>query len=308
MVVLSAAIVAGQIAAAPIIGFGFGVGYTLGARTGYEIVFELLKAGKKAEAEKLLFSVREFARDTGTSAATEFGLTRYFNDINTASQSIPIENAQQRGVQPGETDAAVQNQIITGVGTGVEQLLASITTAITNTNFSSAFPSSQFAGATTSGSTTVPLTAVGSQFTTTTTTLQEKIDQARKLGMPSVTIDGLTYNLNITTKSGISAVPPPKFPKGIGDQLVLQRTQSKLFGISEGYLTHSELTNLRKFEAKAQGHYAKIQLLNAEYGRANPRRKQRILAEKKVQVTLQKRALADSLAIRNRARKSSTPI
>ncbi len=118
MVVLSAAIVAAQMAAAPLIGFGFGLGYTLGSRTGYEIVFDLLKQGKVQEAKNLLKNVQNFAKSTGTESATAFGLSKYVEDINSAtpSQAATISEGLQTqyiGGQPLIIDP--QQQTLTSI-------------------------------------------------------------------------------------------------------------------------------------------------------------------------------------------------
>ncbi len=114
MVVLSAAIVAAQMAAAPLIGFGFGLGYTLGSRTGYEIVFDLLRKGKVSEAKKLLSNVQNFAKQTGTESATAFGLSNFINDINSAtpSNTQTINQAAQTQYVGGQPIQVQTSQLV----------------------------------------------------------------------------------------------------------------------------------------------------------------------------------------------------
>ncbi len=198
VLVLSAAIVAAQIASAPIIGFGFGVGYTLGARTGYEIIFELLKAGKREEAEKMLLDVRTFAKNTGTSAATEFGLSRYINDLNEAGQTptsteitTTIQSEEGRPPAVNEVRAAQEAQIIDQIG----NFFSALTTKVTELDVSNALPNVPTASGFGTGSPTIPLTAEETEFNVNPASLNERIDLAISEGKTSITIDGLTYDL-----------------------------------------------------------------------------------------------------------------
>ncbi len=71
------AVLAAQIAAAPLMGFLFGTAYTIGSRFGYEVAYPALTKGGQKQVESEINKMRPTFTALGGLAALDFGIDKY---------------------------------------------------------------------------------------------------------------------------------------------------------------------------------------------------------------------------------------